>query len=66
MALGERERLLTEVEKEREVWRQRDRALTIVLQEKDALIHYLKEERESCQKDAQVIDVHKGVISAGK
>ncbi|XP_070767888.1 putative leucine-rich repeat-containing protein DDB_G0290503 [Enoplosus armatus] len=50
VALGEKERLLKEMEKEREMWRQRDRALTTVLQEKEALIHYLKEER---QKDAQ-------------
>lgn len=49
VALGEKERLLKEVEKEREVWRQRDRALTTVLQEKDALI----QELESCQKDVQ-------------
>ncbi|XP_049439892.1 putative leucine-rich repeat-containing protein DDB_G0290503 isoform X2 [Epinephelus fuscoguttatus] len=49
VALGEKERLLQEVEKEREVWRQRDRALTTVLQEKDALI----QELESCQKDVQ-------------
>ncbi|XP_035528216.1 uncharacterized protein si:ch73-95l15.5 isoform X2 [Morone saxatilis] len=43
VALGEKERLLKEVEKEREVWRQRDQALTTVLQEKEALIHRLKE-----------------------
>ncbi|XP_044064213.1 uncharacterized protein si:ch73-95l15.5 [Siniperca chuatsi] len=55
VALGEKERLLNEVEKERELWRQRDRALTTVLQEKEALIHYLKEELESRQKDAQAL-----------
>ncbi|XP_034067270.1 uncharacterized protein si:ch73-95l15.5 isoform X2 [Gymnodraco acuticeps] len=49
VALGEKERLLMEVEKEREVWRQRDRALATVLQEKDALI----QELESCRKDTQ-------------
>lgn len=55
MALGEKERLLKEVEKEREVWRQRDRALDTVLQEKETLIHCLKEELENCQKDEKVI-----------
>ena len=59
MALGEKERLLMEVEKEREVWRQRDRALATVLQEKDALI----QELESCRKDTQVIN--NNVISVG-
>lgn len=54
MALGEKERLLNEVDKDREVWRQRDRALTVVLQEKEALIRCLKEELESYQKDMQV------------
>ncbi|XP_059194864.1 putative leucine-rich repeat-containing protein DDB_G0290503 [Centropristis striata] len=49
VALGEKDRLLKEVEKEREVWRQRDRALATVLQEKEALI----QELESCQKDVQ-------------
>ncbi|KAM9353540.1 uncharacterized protein ABDE67_005924 [Symphorus nematophorus] len=49
VALGEKDRLLKEVEKEREVWRQRDRALDTVLQEKEALICSL----ESCHKDAQ-------------
>ncbi|XP_076593633.1 uncharacterized protein LOC143324789 [Chaetodon auriga] len=46
VALGEKEQLLKEVEKERELWRQRDQALTTVLQEKEALIHCLKEELE--------------------
>nr|XP_020500144.1 GRIP1-associated protein 1-like [Labrus bergylta] len=55
VALGEKEHLLKEVEKEREVWKQKDRALATVLQEKEALIHYLKEEREKCQKDAQAL-----------
>lgn len=45
VALGERERLLREVEKEREVWTQRDRALATVLQEKEAQIHDLKEQQ---------------------
>ncbi|XP_037641080.1 uncharacterized protein si:ch73-95l15.5 [Sebastes umbrosus] len=49
VALGEKERLLKEAEKEREMWRQRDQALATVLQEKEALI----QELESCQKDGQ-------------
>ncbi|XP_034385028.1 uncharacterized protein si:ch73-95l15.5 isoform X2 [Cyclopterus lumpus] len=49
LALEERERLLKEVVKEREVWRQRDGALATVLQEKEALI----QELASCQKDMQ-------------
>lgn len=52
VALGEKERLLKEVEKEREVWRQRDGALAAVLKEKEALIHSLKEQLEICQKEA--------------
>ncbi|XP_039974392.1 uncharacterized protein si:ch73-95l15.5 isoform X2 [Xiphias gladius] len=55
VALGEKERLLKEVEKEREVWRQRDRALAAVLQEKEALIRCLKEELESRQRDVQAL-----------
>lgn len=61
MSLGEKERLLREGEKEREMWRQRDQALAAVLQEKEALI----QELESCQKDVQVIYVHKAVTSTG-
>lgn len=49
MALGEKERLLREVEKEREVWRQRDRALATVLQEKDQLTQNLRQQLERCQ-----------------
>ncbi|XP_054477818.1 uncharacterized protein si:ch73-95l15.5 [Anoplopoma fimbria] len=49
VALGEKERLLKEVEKEREVWRQRDCALTTVLQEKEVLI----QELASCQEDVK-------------
>lgn len=49
MTLGEKERLLQEVEKEREVWRQRDRALSTALQEKDQLTRNLQQELERCQ-----------------
>lgn len=52
VALGEKERLLREVEKEREVWRQRDRALATVLQEKDQLTQNLRQELERCQAPA--------------
>lgn len=55
MTLGEKERLLSEVEKEREVWRQRDRALATVLQEKDVAIGYLKQELERRHKGEQVM-----------
>lgn len=54
MAVGEKEQQLKEVVKEREVWRQRDKALAAVLQEKEALILCLKEGLESCQTDVQV------------
>ncbi|XP_008279315.1 golgin IMH1 isoform X2 [Stegastes partitus] len=47
VALGEKELLLKEVEKEREVWRQRDGALAAVLQEKEALIHSFREQLEA-------------------
>lgn len=52
MTLGEKERLLKEVEKERELWRQRDRAVSSVLKEKEAVILCLKAELESCRKAA--------------
>ncbi|KAM7421401.1 hypothetical protein PAMA_015501 [Pampus argenteus] len=55
VALGEKERLLEEARKEREVWRKRDGALTAVLQEKETLIHHLNEELERCQKDVQTL-----------
>ncbi|XP_029307615.1 uncharacterized protein LOC115021354 [Cottoperca gobio] len=49
VALGEKERLLKEVGKEREVWRQRDRALASVLQEKEALIQELQSGHKAVQ-----------------
>lgn len=42
MALGENEQKLMEVEKEVELWRQKERAQTTVLQEKDAQIRFLQ------------------------
>ncbi|XP_028280864.1 uncharacterized protein LOC114448232 isoform X1 [Parambassis ranga] len=53
VALTEKEQLLREVEKEREVWRRRDGALTAVLQEKEALIHSLKEQQAVGQKHTE-------------
>ncbi|XP_054637741.1 uncharacterized protein si:ch73-95l15.5 isoform X2 [Dunckerocampus dactyliophorus] len=55
VALNEKEHHLQEVEKEREVWRQRDRALAATMQEKEELIHVLKVELESCQRDVQAL-----------
>lgn len=55
LALGEKDHHLKAVEKEREVWRQRDRALNAALQEKEDLILCLKEELDSCQKDVQAL-----------
>lgn len=42
VTLGEKEQKLEEVEKEVELWRQKDRALTTVLQEKEAQINSLQ------------------------
>uniref|UniRef100_A0A3Q3IZ49 Short myomegalin-like EB1 binding protein N-terminal domain-containing protein n=1 Tax=Monopterus albus TaxID=43700 RepID=A0A3Q3IZ49_MONAL len=63
-ALREKEQVLKDVEKEREVWRQRDRALAAVLQEKEALVQCLKEEVDICHKDA-LSDSGTGQASAG-
>ncbi|XP_062421446.1 uncharacterized protein si:ch73-95l15.5 [Pungitius pungitius] len=49
VSLEEKERLLKEVEKEKEVWRQRDHALAAVLQEKEALIRELASSQEGVQ-----------------
>ncbi|XP_058503594.1 uncharacterized protein si:ch73-95l15.5 [Solea solea] len=54
VALAEKEHLQEEVEKERELWRQRDQALAAVQQEKDALIRFLKEELHNPQNNVQV------------
>ncbi|XP_047455331.1 uncharacterized protein si:ch73-95l15.5 [Mugil cephalus] len=53
VTLGEKEQLLKEVEKEREVWRRRDEALAAVLQEKEALVQDMKH-LEIVQKGAEV------------
>lgn len=42
VALGEKEQKLKEVEKEVELWRQKEQALTTVLQEKQAQISFLQ------------------------
>lgn len=54
VALGEKQRLLLEMEKEREVWRQRGRALAATMHEKEEVVRVLKVELESCMKDVQV------------
>ncbi|XP_052345465.1 uncharacterized protein LOC118364352 isoform X2 [Oncorhynchus keta] len=61
--LVEKERVQREVQKEREVWRQRDQALTAVLQEKESLLLCLKEALKSSQKDMQALS--DSVISQG-
>uniref|UniRef100_A0A674EEJ4 Uncharacterized LOC115177029 n=1 Tax=Salmo trutta TaxID=8032 RepID=A0A674EEJ4_SALTR len=61
--LVEKERVQREVQKEREVWRQRDLALKAVLQEKESLLLCLKEALESSQKDMQALS--DSVISQG-
>ncbi|XP_028985929.1 uncharacterized protein si:ch73-95l15.5 isoform X2 [Betta splendens] len=50
-ALGEKEQLLKESVKERELWRQRTRALDAVRQEKEALIDSLQEAVHALQGD---------------
>uniref|UniRef100_A0A4W5L1W6 Short myomegalin-like EB1 binding protein N-terminal domain-containing protein n=1 Tax=Hucho hucho TaxID=62062 RepID=A0A4W5L1W6_9TELE len=61
--LVEKERVQREVQKESEVWRQRDQTLTAVLQEKESLLLCLKEALESSQKDMQALS--DSVISQG-
>ncbi|XP_071240476.1 myosin-13-like isoform X2 [Salvelinus alpinus] len=61
--LVEKERGHREVQKEREVWRQRDQALKAVLQEKESLLLCLKQALESSQKDMQALS--DSVISQG-
>ncbi|XP_020353767.1 uncharacterized protein LOC109902103 isoform X1 [Oncorhynchus kisutch] len=61
--LVEKSRVQREVQKEREVWRQRDQALTAVLQEKESLLLCLKEALKSSQKDMQALS--DSVISQG-
>ncbi|XP_077455390.1 uncharacterized protein LOC144073443 [Stigmatopora argus] len=63
MALGEKERLLLELQKEREVWTQRDRALTATARDTDQLVRALKVELESSMKDVQALS--DSVISQG-
>ncbi|XP_024252243.2 uncharacterized protein LOC112230241 isoform X3 [Oncorhynchus tshawytscha] len=63
LELVEKERVQREVQKEREVWRQRDQALTAVLQEKESLLLCLKEALKSSQKDMQALS--DSVISQG-
>ncbi|KAI3361322.1 hypothetical protein L3Q82_013497 [Scortum barcoo] len=62
VALGEREQLLKEAEKEREVWRQTDRALATVLQEKEALIRSLKQELENVVSEKEALSDSAGAL----
>ncbi|XP_051922340.1 uncharacterized protein si:ch73-95l15.5 [Hippocampus zosterae] len=55
VALGEKQRLLLEMEKEREVWRQRERALAATMHDKEEVVRLLKVELESCMKDVQAL-----------
>lgn len=55
VALGDKERVQKDMETEREVWRQKNQALTAVLQEKEALLLCLKQELHNCQKDVQAL-----------
>lgn len=54
MELAEKTQSLKDVQKERELWKERDSALEKVLQEKEALIARLQQAIESSQKDVQV------------
>ncbi|MFT7805303.1 uncharacterized protein LOC108927458 isoform X1 [Arapaima gigas] len=55
LELGELERAQREGQREGEVWRERDQTMTVLLQEKDALIDCLKEALESAQRDIQAL-----------
>ncbi|XP_026173009.1 uncharacterized protein LOC113136409 [Mastacembelus armatus] len=65
VALGEKEQLLKMVEKEREVWRQREQALATVLKEKEGVIICLKEQLESSQASDERAAVLKHVEENG-
>ncbi|XP_077577984.1 uncharacterized protein LOC144199953 isoform X2 [Stigmatopora nigra] len=68
MALGEKERLLLELQKEREVWTQRDRALTATARDTDQLVQVLKVELESSMKDVQALSdsvISQGLVGGG-
>ncbi|XP_061676456.1 putative leucine-rich repeat-containing protein DDB_G0290503 [Syngnathoides biaculeatus] len=68
VALDEKQRLLQELENEREVWSQRDRALAATMQEKDELVRVLKVELESSMKDVQALSdsvIGQGLLGGG-
>ncbi|XP_024114214.1 uncharacterized protein si:ch73-95l15.5 [Oryzias melastigma] len=54
VALEEKERQLKDVEKERELWRQRDSALSAVLQEKEDLILSFRQQLESSGPETEL------------
>ncbi|XP_018596302.1 uncharacterized protein LOC108927458 isoform X2 [Scleropages formosus] len=68
LEVSERERAQKEGQREKEVWRQRDQTMTALLQEKEALICFLKEALDSAQRDIQALSdsvIGQGVSGAG-
>ncbi|XP_057691447.1 E3 ubiquitin-protein ligase BRE1A [Corythoichthys intestinalis] len=66
--LGEKQRLLQELHKEREVWTQRERALTATARDTDQLVRILKVELESSMKDVQALSdsvIGQGLVGGG-
>ncbi|KAJ3597555.1 hypothetical protein NHX12_001078 [Muraenolepis orangiensis] len=63
LSLREKDRLQQELEKEREVWRSREEALTALLREKEALLLSQKEVLESSHKE--VLAMSDSVIGQG-
>ncbi|KAI4884229.1 hypothetical protein NFI96_011604 [Prochilodus magdalenae] len=53
--LAEKTRTLQDVQKEREIWKERDSALEATLQEKETLVSRLQEALESSHKDVQAL-----------
>ncbi|MEQ2162245.1 hypothetical protein GOODEAATRI_017831, partial [Goodea atripinnis] len=66
VTLGEKDHQLKEAEKERELWRKKDGALSAVLKEKEALILNLKQQLEVSQTDNQVMTSHPVLASSSK
>ncbi|XP_047217918.1 intracellular protein transport protein USO1 isoform X1 [Girardinichthys multiradiatus] len=64
VTLGEKDHQLKEAEKERELWRKKDGALSAVLKEKEALILNLKQQLEVSQTDNQQSPGSEGQLAA--
>ncbi|KAK5612316.1 hypothetical protein CRENBAI_016304 [Crenichthys baileyi] len=64
VTLGEKDHLLKEAEKERELWRKKDGALSAVLKEKEALILNLKQQLEVSLTDNQQSPGSEGQLAA--